>query len=131
MQGPYPAAAGFLSCLHIVRPFCCEHIPAQSIAEIEAAMEVIPETVHRLGRVVPQHGIPPLPSPDLAWLSSTWPAPLPVAAQSQGTGGVTLALLHPEIGYSCDTLNFALQFVWEGWETAMQKRDRGKKNLEK
>ena len=99
MQGPYLAAASFLSCLHIVRPFCCEHIPAQSVAETGAAMEVIPGAVHRLGQVVAQRGIPPLPGPDPAWLSSAQSAPLPAAAQSQQTGGVTPALLHPEMGY--------------------------------
>lgn len=126
-QGPHPAAAGNLSCLHTVKPFYWEHIPAQNVAETGTAVEVIPGTVHGLGWVVPQHGIPPPAGPDPDWLSSARPAPLPAAAQSQRTGAVTPAPLHPQMGYRFDTLSFA----WEGWETAVQKRDRGKKKPRK
>lgn len=130
MQVSYLAAADSSSCLLIIRPFCCEDIPAQRVTETRAATEVILGVVHRLGWVV-QRGIPPSLSLDPAWLSSTRPAHLPATTQSRGTRGVTPALLHPEMGYRRDTLNFALEFVWEGWETAMQKRHRGKKTLEK
>lgn len=102
-----------------------------TVAETREAIEVVLWAVHRLGWVTPQHSIPPLPGLDPDCLSSARPAPLPVAAQSQWTGAVTLAVLHPEMGYRCNTLNFALEAVSEGWETVMQKTDRGKKTLEK
>lgn len=102
-----------------------------SVTETGEAIEVVVWAVYRLGWVAPQRSIPPLPGLDPAWLSSAQPAPLPVAAQSQWTGGVTLAVLHPEMVYHCNTLNSALEVVWEGWETVMQKRDSSKKNPRK
>lgn len=46
---------------------------------------------YSLGWVVPWCGISPLLGPDPVWLSSAWPSPLPAAAQSQQTRGVTPA----------------------------------------
>lgn len=69
MEMLIPVNCGSLSCLHIIRPFCCEYIPAHSVTEAEAATEVILGAVHRLGQVVPERSIPPLPGlPLCQWL---------------------------------------------------------------